>query len=82
MPPGYSLKPPGSDELSLESMSLVNMILIRSCEQSPCSFQVTVGCTFSHYKPVVTSSCHSNQSLYWADKLKQCAYFPPYYLSM
>ena len=38
---------------------------------------IAVVFTFSHYKPVVTSSCHSNQSLYWADKLKQCAYSPP-----
>ena len=53
------------------------MIPIRSWEQSPCSFQVTVGFTVPHYKPMVTSSCHSNQSLYWADKLKQCAYSPP-----
>ena len=82
MPPVDSLKTPGSDELSLESMSLYNMILIRSWEQSPRSFQVTVGFTFSHYKPMVTSSSHSNQSFYWADKLKQCAYSPPYDLSM
>ena len=56
------------------------MILIRSWEQSPCSFQATGGFKISHYKPMVTSSCHSNQRLYWADKLKQCAYSPPYYL--
>ena len=37
------------------------MIFIRSWEQNQCSFQVTVGFTFSHYKPMVTSSCHSNQ---------------------
>ena len=57
------------------------MILIRSWEQSPRSFQVTVGFTLSHYKQTVTSSCHSNQNFYQADKLKQYAYSPPDYLS-
>ena len=53
MPPGDSLKPPGSDELG-------------------CSVQVSVGFTFSHYKPMLTSSCHSNQFILGRQIKRMC----------
>ena len=38
-------------------------------------FEVIAGSAFSNYKPMVTSSFHNNQSLYWAHKVKKMCIF-------
>ena len=47
----------------------IHHLTIYACSKfhakTTCIFEVIAGSAFSHYKPMVTSSCHSNRSLYF-----------------
>ena len=74
---GWSMPPPPPEGLFKPPWLHLHILhlTIYQCshihEKTTCIFEVIAGSAFSVYKPMVTSSCHSNQSLVWTDKLKK-----------